>query len=505
MKRLLALFLAILMILPFAFSCTDTGDDQGEVTTTGNAAGDVTTTVGGDVEDDPSSSYVEDELGEMDLKTTVSILYWSDVERPEFDIEDITGDAVNDAIFNRNVTVESRLGVTLNWVPTKGNFNNQKNFVEQCRTGNLDGTYDIFAGYSMTAATIAMQGYSQDILNLQYIDLEKPWWPDSLLSQATINDKLYFLSGDISTMMLHMMYVVLFNKDMITDFSLEADNPYDLVSSNKWTISKMLSMCENMYDDCGDTKGEKDIGDRYGYVTTDINLDGFFTCAGLKTVEKGENGLIISPEFGSAKAEELCENLIAFFKEDYALVKKASGFSSAKIFAENRALFTMDRAYITTSPSMLAVGDDINFGVVPCPKHDTKQANYVTMLGFPYTMYSVSSASKNPDAAAATLECLGSEGYRQVTPQLYETVMKVRYVRDEVSSAMYDLIKSCVYIDLGRIFTSEMNNLTYSIFRNTVRDQTSNYLQKFAQNEQNFTGENGYLTVINKKFYGNGN
>lgn len=503
MKRIIALILAMLMVIPFAFSCTNTGDG-GEVTTTVQGDGTSSDAVGGEVDDDPSSPYVEDELGDnLNFGTTISILYWEDVERPEFEVEDITGDAVNDALYNRNVTVETRLGVDLRWVPTKGNFNNQKNFVEQCANGNVDGAYDIFAGYSMTAATIAMQGYSQDILSLDYIDLEKPWWPDSLLSQATINDKLYFISGDISTMMLHMMYVVLFNKQLLSDFNLEADNPYDLVQSNKWTISKMLTMSEKLYGDIGDVEGEKDIGDRFGFVTNDINLDGFYTGAGLKTVEKGENGLIISPDFSSTKAESLASQLVDFFAENYALAKKATGFSPATIFAQNRALFTMDRAYITTCPAMLAVGDAVDFGVVPCPKYNNKQETYVTMLGFPFTMYSVSSASKNPDIAAATLECLGSEGYRQVTPQLFETVMKVRYVRDEVSSDMYDLIKSCVYIDIGRIFTTEFNNLTYKIFRETVRDLKSNYLQVYAQNEQLLIGPSGYLAKINEKFYGN--
>ncbi len=500
--RILTLVLAVLFLLPLVCACADGDDPSGEITTT-DGAENTTNGVGDAVTTNPT--FVQDDLGTMDLGAKVTVLYWEDCERTEFFVEDdkITGDPVDDAIMARNSAAEERLGVEIIWVGTKGNYENQKNFVAQCQTGNLDGAYDIFAGYSMSAATIAMQGYSQDMSQLDYLDFSKPWWPDSLISQARINEKLYFASGDISTMMLHMMNVIFFNKDMLVDLGLDQTNdPYEMVASNDWHLKAMMRMCQGAYADTGSDPGKKDDGDTFGFASHSISFDSLYIGCGLKTIESGENGLYISPDFGSQEAIDLVELCNTFLSEQYAIGSTSSkSISPTKIFAEGRALFISDRAYITTSENMREYGETLKYGVVPNPKLNKNQENYVTMLGFPFTMYSISSASKNPNAAAAVLECLGSEGYRRVTPELFETVMKVKYTSDETASRMYDLIKSCVYIDLGRIFCTELNNVTYKLFRDRLTSGSNNYATQYTTVEQTLTGDNGLLSKINAKFF----
>ncbi len=499
--RILALILAALFILPMICSCAE-GYPNAEETTT--SPEDTTTAdIGGQVTTKPT--FVSDDLGTMNLDTKVTILYWEDCERTEFfvDANKITGDPVDDAILARNAAVEERLGVEIEWVGTKGNYENQKNFVSKCQTGNVDGAYDIFAGYSMSAATIAMQGYSQDLRQLENLNFSKPWWPESLIGQATINDKLFFASGDISTMMLHMMNVIFFNKDMLKDLGLDqSSDPYELVASNTWTIKTMMRMCQNAYEDIGSEPGKKDDGDRFGFASHSISFDSLYIGCGLKTIESGDEGLIISPDFGSQAAIDLSQLCNTFLSEQYAIGSSQSvSISPTKIFAEGRALFISDRAYITTSDNMREYGEALKYGVVPNPKLDMNQESYVTMLAFPFTMYSISSASKNANAAAAVLECLGSEGYRKVTPELFETVMKVKYTTDSTASYMYDLIKSCVYIDLGRIFCTELENVTYKLFRDRLTTGMNNYATQYATVEQKLSGDNGLLAKINAKFF----
>ncbi len=500
--RLLTLILAVLFILPLICACAESDTPTDDTTTD---AGETTTDQGGAVTTDPV--FVPDELGTMNLDTKVTILYWEDCERHEFFIEEdkITGDPVDSAIISRNLATEERLGVEIVWVGTKGNYENQKNFVAQCQTGNTEGAYDIFAGYSMSAATIAMQGYSQDMLQLDHLDFSKPWWPKSLTSQATINNKLYFASGDISTMMLHMMNVVFFNKDMLKDLELDTEyDPYELVASNGWTIKTMMRMCQNAYEDIGSEPGKKDDGDRFGFASHSISFDSLYIGCGLKTIESTDEGLVISPDFGSQEAIDLAELCQTFLSEQYAIgsgvSNGGSNISGVKIFAEGRALFVTERAYLTTSDTMREYGETLKYGVVPNPKLNKNQEEYVTMLAFPFTMYSISSASKNPNAAAAVLECLGSEGYRRVTPELFETVMKVKYTTDETASYMYDLIKSCVYVDLGRIFSTELNNYTYNLFRDSL-SKGANYSTRYVTVEQTLGGSDGLLAKINEKFF----
>ena len=470
MKRTLAIVLAMLMLVATLVACAQPGDS---VDTTTAATADTTAPSGdagtpADTTANVTTLYVEDEIPEeLNFNNvTISILYWDDVEKPEFEVLEQTGDIVNDAIYMRNLNTETRIGVDLNFVGTPGNFNNQKNFVATVLNSiSSGGEHDIFSGYSMVGATLAVNGYVQDMNALDYLDFEKPWWPASLVDQATINNKLYFASGDISTNMLHMMYVVFFNKQLLVDNNLE--NPYELVNDGKWTYTKMFEMGTNVYaDKNGD--GTRDKEDAYGLCTASIHYDAFFTGAGLNTVEKDNNDqLLISPSFNSEKTITLLEGICTYMWDGQ------DGYhgSTGEVFAKGNTIFTLDRSYMALNRK-----DEITFeyGIVPVPKFDEAQENYVTCLGFPYSMYSISIASRNTDAAAATLECLASEAYREVTPMLFETSMKLKYSSDNEASIMYDIIREGVSIDIGRIFCTELSNFTYSTFRDRCSQNTPN-------------------------------
>ena len=68
-----------------------------------------------------------------------------------------------------------------------------------------------------------------------------------------------------------------------------------------------------------------------------------------------------------------------------------------------------------------------------------------------------------------------SETYRQVTPAVFETAMKLKYSAGEDDSRMYDLIRETIQIDLGRIFTTPLKNISYSPFRNACNNGNTNW------------------------------
>lgn len=463
MKRTLALVLVLIMLAATLIACANTPSDSTETTPTttsqsgGNDQPDTTPAAG-------ETTYESDGLpSEINFGKTVSILCWNS-EQPEFDVSDQTGDIVSDSIYLKNLNTETRLGITLNFVSQTGDFNNQKTWIATAESSiKSGGEYDIFAGYSMTGATIAVRGFALNMMEQEYLDFDKPWWPESLIKQAKINDKLYFASGDISPNLLHFMYAVFFNKQLITDNNLE--NPYELVESGKWTYSKLIEMSTGLADDRnGD--GVKDVDDAYGFCTAAIHYDAFFTGAGLETVVKdGDDKLVLSPSFNSEKTLKLLEDITSFMYN----TDDAYHGSTGALFSKGNTLFTMDRSYMA-----LLRKDELTFeyGIIPVPKYDEEQADYVTCVGFPYTMYEISIATKNPDVAAATLECLCSEGYRTVTPMLFETSMKLKYSSDNEASRMYDIIREGVSIDMGRLFCTELQNFSYSLFRNICENKT---------------------------------
>ncbi len=470
--RIIIAFLILAMTLPMAISCVDTGKDA--VTTepakTEAPSGDsgIEATTAEDTLFAPSD--IPDDL-RFD-GTTINILYWDDVPNTEFFVEDQTGEAVNDAIFKRNSKVQEQFGVTLEFIGTPGNNENQNQFVNTCVNSTQSGAdaYDLFCGYSMTGASIMTQGISQDLTDYDIIEFDKPWWPKSLISKATINGGIYFASGDISTNYLYMMYLCLFNKDMLTNVhNISSDVLYELVYNNEWTVDKLIEYTTGVYrDDNGDSQSNE--GDRFGLVVTSVHVDPFYTGSDLNILEVNEDGeLYLSKDLFSEKTVTLLEKLATLLHTS-GECNTSKGY---QIFAANQSLFISERAFIT---SRNLADASFSYGILPTPKYDKDQEGYRTCLSFGYTLYNLSTAAPDAEAAAATLELLAYQSYLNVTPALFEESMKLRYADQSDDAFMFDYVRDGVIIDIGRLFTTQLDKMSYSIFRNAlVKNTVSSY------------------------------
>lgn len=172
--------------------------------------------------------------------------------------------------------------------------------------------------------------------------------------------------------------------------------------------------------------------------------------------------MIVSPTFNSAKTTKLLDDICSFVHGS------DDGFYGTT-FEKGRTLFAIDRSYF----AMIHKEEmSFTYGIVPIPKYDELQEGYATCLGNPFTVYSIAKSGAIPDVAAATLECLASEGYRKVTPELFEAIMKHRYSEVPASARMFDLIRGSVIIDLGRIFDKELGGYPHTLFSNPIAKNT---------------------------------
>ena len=466
-KKILLVLLALLLILPAAVSCADsnvpentTAADVPQAGTTGAEDVEVTT--------EPLLN-IPDSVKFPD--TDISILYWSDVERKEFEILEENGEKVNDALYRRNLRTEEGLGVKLVWTGTPGNYGNQSNFVDKAYAGaNSSEPYDIHCCYSLAASTLTTRGLTENLRNYEeYLDFTKPWWPATLIDAVSINGKIYFCSGDISSNMLYFMYGCFFNKELFTAVHNGEDLPYVAAENGEWTFDKLIELSQGVYEDV-DGDNERSYGDRYGFMTIDLHFDAFYAAAGLKTLERNEKGeFAVSSDLSSDKTVQLLNKLTVFLSSSGDAFAKGttSNYSSSSAFAKGLALFTVDRVYLPTFSSMK--DSDVKYGILPVPKYDVDQEDYVTCMAFPYTIYSIASFSENKEAAAATIQTMAYHAYDLVTPALFYETMQLRYSNDSADSLMYDLIRKGVYIDIGRIFSTPLGDFTYSIWRGGLK------------------------------------
>ena len=467
MRRIFAFLLVAIMIGSLLISCNKNSDDsQNNLKDPNDTQGPY-----------DANGYLKDELPELDFdQEEVVILYWNDGEHDEFNIKKASDDMLKNSIYYRNVTVEERLGVKLNFVGTPG-FDTAA-YMQTVRQDIMSGDpeYDLFAGFSMSIASCATEGYCDDLMKKEYVDFNMPWWPERLTDEATISRKLFFAAGDISTSTLYEMYMVFYNRDMFEDYKINED-PVELALEGKWTFDKLYEYASVVGYQEMTNDGIANDGDIFGFILEDATIDPIFFAADLK--------MFSHDNMGSISVDESCfSQRAATFIDGFNRFLHASGDAyfrpkttdlsartTGEMFSRGEALMTIGRA--CWARDIFANTEGLEYGILPVPKASEDQEDYISALYARDTFYAISAGSNIKNIADATLECMASESYRQVTPVLFETIMKLRYSPTAASSQIYDIVRASISFDLSRIYHRALQKVPLYIFRDVIKDNTS--------------------------------
>ncbi len=468
--RVLALILATLTLLAVVVACDQggNGDNGGNVE---NSEYDINGRLNDDLPDDLNFK------GEQ-----VNVMYWSDVENLEFEVESVTGNNVSDAIFDRNNRIEDRLNVELVWNGVPGNINNRTGFVRQVQAYAEagQGSADIIATYSQTAGTLAVQGLLIDLATIKdsYIDFEKPWWPSQMVETVSFGNaqgtSYYFLTGDISTNVLHMMHCIYINKDILNRLDGNINDIYKMVYDGKWTLDALIELTSGVYSDL-DTLPGKSNGDRFGLIGRSYVLDAFYIGSNMKYIvsnQEAGKSLSVSPDFASAKTVKLVRKCGQMFNGDDWITMKFNNepdydesLNDVSVFQQGRALVIQQHAQM--AEKSLVGKAKFSYGVLPMPKYNEKQVNYYTSVGNPHTLYSMFvglNSRGNIDSTltmlSAVLECWASEGYRLTTPEIFEVNMQLKFSEGQDETNMFEYVRMGVTMDMGRLLAQELSAMS---------------------------------------------
>ena len=467
LRRFAPAALALVMLLSALLaSCGETVVNNGD-DTSAPAQSTVTEAASAEVETEVSDDIPEGtEFG----GATVSMLYWEDVENQEYFAEEERGALVNDAIFARNTRVSERLKISFEFTPTKGNSSHANNYLDYVKKNVNGGTdpFDIISAYSRSMGLCAYNGLTSPITDHPVVNLSKPWWPGSLVSTSTIGGKVYFVSGDISTNLLYMMYVVFYNKDLMEDNNRE--DPYAAFDDGSWTLELFISLVSGMYSDT-DGSGNVTQGDQFGLVDLALHTDAFLFGSGLSGIDTSSGKLALSDEFAGEKTATLVEKIQGLFAGDDAQIM-GSNSEYKPIFADGRSLFVVDRADI-------AIYDlnekDFEMGVLPVPKYDENQERYLTAVGNPFSLYAIPVNAPEKEMSATVIEALASESYRTLVPAVFELTMKTKYAEAADDAVVYDTVRNGCVFDLCRIFWNVFGSSQApdSLFESAIKGTSS--------------------------------
>lgn len=463
MKKLRFISLVLsLLLATSAISCGSSSD--GGTTTTPAQTSDAQTTVADD--------SVHDDLPQRDFNNdTITFLVREELDY-EFDSEQ-TGDVVDDAVFKRNQTMNERFNVNLEYIKSPGLWASKGDYQGLITSTVMagDDTYDIVTGQSNIVLPLAVQGIYHDLAKAEYIDFDKPYWKAGYHDNAMINGHLYSLMGDYARSTLTASNVMFFNSVLFDEYKVET--PYELVKSGKWTLDAFLKTAEEFSHDL-DGDGTIGVRDMYGLITDTNGYNPFQYSTGCSLTKREADGTQVI-DFPNEKEIEVFDKIFDFCHSD--------------VFRDNANMedgYTMFEAFIGGTTAFISGKLDLveslrdmksDFGIVPFPKYDEDQENYITSVLRTVTVASIPTTVEDPGKCTFILEAMAADGYNNIIPAYYEVALKGKYARDDDTAEMLDIISTTTFFAFADVFYAELG---------ANSDMLSNYVRNDSQGLASF-------------------
>lgn len=479
--RFTVLVMALLMLLGAVASCkketpkhSDGTDNGGEPT---HSATEPTTDVD-EPEETDENGYVIDNIPTVDYKgKTLNVLWWkesADVAVP-LDVTN-TKDEVLKKTYYQMVELETRLNVNLNISRVNGSFQNKAAFLEAARKAG-ENNIDLICSFSLWPSILATENLLVDVKTLSYPNLDKPWWPASTEEWSQYG-KLFFVSSNSSLTMLKSMEVMFCNSTLFTDRQLE--DPVELALAGDWTVDKMLELVEAFNNDLD----ENDPNHIYGLTIDDHSrADALYYGAGFLTTRNNSEG-VAELAYTSANDKQQISNFIDKLIPIFQTTATGIAKDKRDWMKEHKT------ALMVASLGNVTELNDTDYAPMPSPKLDSDQKDYKIIQNNGYDVWCVPTSAADPEISGIVIEAIASADYRGIAPFYFDKYMRLRYSSDSKSSAMFQLVRSSVIYNFGRVAgLMDGKNASFEaglIFRPCFWNYTAGVK----------VGENNFLTTV---------
>ena len=445
MKRVLSLILAALMLLSAAtllFSCDKDEKEEDKGTSTEVKTYDENSIF-------YERSLVSDDLPEKDfggrdfrvvthMKTEILI---PEEERNQ-------GDLIKDAKFARNEVVENRFNVNINVVYT-GTYSEVSDYVSKTVLSGTD-EFDLLMGMAVDTGSLVTKKVFLNWYDIEYINFDKPWWASSNKDELTYNGKCPIAVSDLNHSSITGTYCMMFNKNLAASYEL--GDIYGLVLDGKWTFDKMREMVKDVYVDDGND--ERDENDFFGLSHANGSCVNTYLWAFDNPVCVKDGDGVPQIAVKTDKINDIVTDIYEMFYNTDGVYFDGSRINeqavSGDMFYAKKAIFTITSLGAPTSQKFRDFEDDV--GIIPYPKYDESQKDYLTMADGYHSVLAVPKTVRDTEFVGIITEALSAESWKSLTPTLYEIALKTRYLRDSESKEIMDLIIAGRTFDFGYIY-----------------------------------------------------
>ncbi len=363
------------------------------------------------------------------------------------DVEEQTGEVLDDAVFARNLAVEDRLGIVI--TETGLHYSKVMDEVEATVLASEDA-YDAMTLMAFNLMTTAQQKMLLDTAALSAIRTDMPWWNGNAIRDMAIGPREYMMIGDINLMFYESYYAVFFNKTVADKFQIP--DPYATVDEGKWTYDVYYSTAQAASTDVnGDGEWTADA-DSFGVAMHSNAGQSMILALGASPLTRDNDGYPVYDGLSEAfidaygKIMTLYTDGAVTVKSGTAGVEKVDGGYQG-VFKTDRALYMME--VLGTLPELRDMESE--FGIVVLPKAD-EGAEYVSPVYHGAIGLCVPVTVSDADRTGVVLENLAAESNRTVRGVYYDVVLGSKLVRDEASVASLDTILDSGRFEIGYVY-----------------------------------------------------
>ena len=446
-KKILALAMAILFVATIMISCAEKDGGGQTADTTTAQLDDVGEEVAAETQPLYNFPNVDYEGHEFIMLNTVETNWANVMIAPE----ELTGDVLNDAFYNRNAFVEEKLNIKISDVKLP---QGQLKTTAQTLISAGDHVYDMMMQEIHDIAAPLTSGYFVNLYEVDNLQLSEKWWDQIVIDGAEIMGELYFASSDISLFPFEATWMCYFNETLFDNYGIEY--PYEAVREGKWTIDKMMECMKGgvslnsessfAYNAAGDSI--------YGIFTHGQFMQVLLCSADEMLITKDANGV---PSFtGGSERFYSVVNKIAEFTgtAGYYISRDTYKFSNpddsaSTEFKLGKVLFLSETlGHINNLRDF-----EMEFGVLPAPKYDEQQETYQSMIATWGTLL-VTIPVTNPDLdrTGTILDLLAYQSYVSLMEPYYDTYLTQKGARNESSAEMLAIIRDTRTLNIGFMY-----------------------------------------------------
>ncbi len=451
-------------------SCSDNSDsDSGTDTSSSSVTSEQTT---------GSESLESDESAETSALSKVPVNDYGGYEfkiistnqndrQVDFIAEELNGQTLNDLVYERNMAIEEMYNIKITAVGE--DFGVINNMITQ-NVAAGDSPYDLYMS-NATAYSNASAGHLLPLNTVSSMDLSAPYWDQAAYRDMSIGGNIYMMTGDISPQGLLTSECLLFNKRLFDDSGIEY--PYQDALDGTWTLDKLKEISSGLTRDLNGDGEIKVADDLYSLTCWFDYSHALYYGAGGHMISKDENDIPYL-DWDLEKQTNIYQKIYDVVIGNNAHFSTVDHELSFEVFNEGRAYFC-GIIFQKIETFLRDMEDD--FGVLPLPKYDESQENYVTDVSGAVSMVVLPVTTKDIDRTGNIIDALAAASYDMITPDLINVIASTKNVRDKESSEITKMIIRNRTFDMGHMYYIKGDDFVLDLLKQESTDVAS-YMEK---------------------------